>query len=340
MKRSLLFVSILFLFIVSAPVSFSLQELSFTTATAEAAGGEFYQGKRMRILVQYAPGGSFDIHARWMARYLPKHTGAKTIVQNIPGGGGVIGYNKLYKSRADGLTLLTAHTKIVAFDLFKRKGVRYNFNNFTYLGRTMAPDTAILIRKDLPTDLDKLRKMGKIRVGASSPFYEGLFAEALGLSNITIVPGYGGFSGRIAAILRGELDATAGSITGALKFKDVVKVLAVIKPDSRMREAPSLKKLNARQPWVDYLISFSGLMRATLSTPKIDPKKRRFLQQALLNLTKDKEALKEAERMNLKIGWDPPETLRKQAEVFTTLKDKEVKDLKQIIERKYVGVLN
>ncbi len=301
---------------------------------------EYFKGKRIRILVQYGPGGSFDIHARWMARFLPKYTGAKTFVQNIPGGGGVIGYNKLYRSRPDGLTLLTAHTKVVAFDLFKRKGVRYNFSNFTYLGRTMEPDTAILIRKDLPTDLKKLRKMDRIRIGASSPFYEGLFAEALGLENITIVPGYGGFSGRIAAILRGELDATAGSITGALKFKDVVKVLAVIKPDSRMPEARTLKQLNANQPWADYLTSFSGLMRATLSSPKIDAKKSRFLQETLRSMTRDKEALKEAKRMKLKIGWDDPGKLRRQAKVFTTLKEKEVKDLKHIIERKYVGVMN
>ena len=44
--------------------------------------------------------------------------------------------------------------------------------------------------------------------------------------------------------------------------------------------------------------------------------------------------------MKLKIGWDDPGKLRHQAKVFTELKEKEVKALKHIIERKYVGVMN
>lgn len=339
MNRRFLLISALVL-LVSATILSPLKGMIARSLAADNTAKDFFQGKRMRILVQYGPGGSFDIHARWMARHLPKFTGSKTIVQNIPGGGGVIGYNKLYKSRSDGLTLLTAHTKIVAFDLFKRKGVRYNFNKFTYLGRTMAPDTAILVKKGLPTDLEKLRKMKRIRIGASSPFYEGLIAEALGLSNISIIPGYGGFSGRIAAILRGELDATMGSITGALKFKDAVVVLAVVEADPRMPEAATLKTLNAAQPWVNYLISFSGLMRATVSSPNVDPRRSQFLQEALRSLTMDQAALKEAKRLKLQIRWDEPDMLRNQAKAFTQLKEKEVKNLKYIIEKKYVGVMN
>jgi tripartite-type tricarboxylate transporter receptor subunit TctC len=339
MNRRVLLISALFLF-VSASILSPLEGMIPWARAADSTAKDFYQGKRMRILVQYAPGGSFDIHARWMARHLPKFTGAKTIVQNIPGGGGVIGYNKLYKSRPDGLSVLTAHTKVVAFDLFKRKGVRYDFNKFTYLGRTMAPDTAILVKKGLPTDLDKLRKMKRIRIGASSPFYEGLMAEALGLSNISVVPGYGGFSGRIAAILRGELDATMGSITGALKFKDAVDILALVEADPRMPEAPTLKTLNAAQPWLNYLISFSALMRATVSSPNVDPRRSQFLQKVLRSLTEDPAALKEAKRLKLQITWDEPGVLRNQAKVFTQLKEKEVKNLKYIIEKKYLGALN
>jgi len=57
-------------------------------------------------------------------------------------------------------------------------------------------------------------------------------------------------------------------------------------------------------------------------------------------LTEDPAALKEAKRLKLQIGWDEPEVLRNQAKVFTQLKQKEVKNLKYIIEKKYVGVMN
>ena len=98
---------------------------------------DFYKGKRMTLLVQYSPGGSFDVQARWLARQLPGLTGARTIVRNMPGGGGVTGYNRLYRLPPNGLTLLTTHTKLIAFDLFGRKGVKYDFAKFNYLGRVV-----------------------------------------------------------------------------------------------------------------------------------------------------------------------------------------------------------
>ena len=163
-----------------------------TSAAAENPA-DFFKGKRITMLVQYSPGGTFDIRARWMARHLPTVTGARAIVRNLPGGGGVAGYNRLYRVRPDGLTLLTAHTKLVAFDMFGRKGVKYDYDKFGYLGRVIRTNTAVLVRKDLPTDIEELRKLKRIRIGASSPFNEGMIAEMFGLP-VTIVPGYGGSS--------------------------------------------------------------------------------------------------------------------------------------------------
>ncbi|NIO06500.1 MAG: hypothetical protein GTO40_00400 [Deltaproteobacteria bacterium] len=318
-----------------------LISLIAVTNSAIAEGDKsFYKGKRVTFLVQYGPGGTFDVHSRWMARHLTKFTGAKTIVQNIPGGGGVIGYNRLYRTRPDGLTILTAHTKVVAFDLFKRKGVRYKFNEFTYLGRSLPPDTALLVRKDLPTDLNELRKLKTIRMGASSPFYEGLFAEALGLPNVRIVPGFGGLSGRIAGLIRGELDATVGGVSGAIKFADAVKIVAVIAKDKRVPQIPDLKELNGAEPWSNYLRSFSTLMYSTISSPNLDPNRRKFLEEALHSITKDPDALREAKKLKLQIRWDDPTKLRDQTKVFTTLKKKQISELKNVIERKYVGITN
>jgi tripartite-type tricarboxylate transporter receptor subunit TctC len=300
---------------------------------------DFYQGKRITIIVQYSTGGSFDIHARWLARHLPKYTGTDVIVQNVPGGGGVIGYNKLFQSAPDGLTLLTAHTKMIAFELSERKGVKYKFSEFAFLGRTMGSDTALIIKKDMPTDLNDLRKMKRIRVGASSPFYEGLFAEALGLKNLTIVPGYGGFSERIAAIMRGELEATVGSVTGALKYKDAVKILTAIFPDKRVPEAPTLESIQASQPWGDYLKSFTGLMRATVTSPGVPDERARFLENTLKKVTEDPDALKEAKKLKLVIEWVEPSELKKQIEVFKGLTADARKGLDEIITKKYVGAL-
>ena len=204
-------------------VMFACIAFLVTEASAGNEVADFYKGKRITMLVQYSPGGTFDIRARWMGRHMPAVTGARTIVRNLPGGGGVTGYNRLFRLPPDGLSLLTAHTKLVAFDLFRQKGVKYDYDKFGYLGRVIRTNTTLLVRKDLPSDIEGLRKLKRIRIGASSPFNEGMIAEMFDLP-ITIVPGYGGSAERMAAILRGELDATTAAVATGLKFKKAVNI--------------------------------------------------------------------------------------------------------------------
>src|SRR5262249_34469875 len=68
----------------------------------------FFSGKTVRILVGSSAGGGFDTYARAVARHLGRHIpGTPTvIVENVPGAGGVIAANQLYKiAKPDGLTL-------------------------------------------------------------------------------------------------------------------------------------------------------------------------------------------------------------------------------------------
>ena len=206
---------------------------------------------------------------------MPAVTGARTIVRNLPGGGGVAGYNRLSQLPPDGLSLLTAHTKLVAFDLFRNKGVRYDYEKFGYLGRVIRTNTALLVRKDLPSDIEGLRKLKRIRIGASSPFNEGMIAEMFGLP-ITIVPGYGGSAERMAAILRGELDATTAAVATGLKFKKAVNIAFTFVKDKRTPDVPSLAELDAKEPWRSYALSFSEIFGTVVTSPGVPEAKRQF----------------------------------------------------------------
>lgn len=314
----------------------------FLVIFAVTAGAEnpksFYKGKRMTLLVQYPPGGSFDVQARWLARHLPDLTGAKAIVRNMPGGGGVTGYNRLYKLPPNGLTLLTAHTKLVAFDLFDRKGVKYDFSKFKYLGRVVRTNTSLLLRKELPTDLKSLRKMKRLRIGASSPFFEGLLAEMFDLP-ITIVPGYGGSAERRAAMLRGELDGTMASLSDGLKYSDALNIALAFRKDDKAPDVPDLRELKGKQPWRRYTISFSEIHGAVITSPGVPKAKMEFLTKALKRVAKDDTAREEAKRMKLTVSWTGAGKLKESLQAFKGLNAKEKKNLKFVIERKYVGKL-
>lgn len=50
-----------------------LSGLALLKATADGTTREFYNGKTVRIVVGYAPGGGYDFYARVIARHMGKH---------------------------------------------------------------------------------------------------------------------------------------------------------------------------------------------------------------------------------------------------------------------------
>ena len=65
-----------------------------------------YPNRPLRIIVGFAPGGSNDIVARLLAEKLQKSLGQPAVVENKPGGGGVVAAAFVKSQPADGYTLL------------------------------------------------------------------------------------------------------------------------------------------------------------------------------------------------------------------------------------------
>ena len=72
-----------------------LLRLAMALAASNVQAADFYAGKTLNLLINYAPGGPADVEGRVVARHLGKHiAGNPTIViRNMPGAGGVVGAN-------------------------------------------------------------------------------------------------------------------------------------------------------------------------------------------------------------------------------------------------------
>ena len=77
---------------------------SAAAAAAVAAPAAFAQGRPIRLIVPYAPGGPIDVTARLLAERV-KDTLGTVIIENKPGGGGNIGADAVAKAAPDGLTI-------------------------------------------------------------------------------------------------------------------------------------------------------------------------------------------------------------------------------------------
>jgi tripartite-type tricarboxylate transporter receptor subunit TctC len=80
--------------------------LGTAQARAGTAADHGYPNKPVRFLVPYAPGGGTDMMARYMAQKLAGVLAAPVIVDNRPGGGGLVGTETAVRAAPDGYTLV------------------------------------------------------------------------------------------------------------------------------------------------------------------------------------------------------------------------------------------
>jgi tripartite-type tricarboxylate transporter receptor subunit TctC len=91
------------------PADLPRRALLALALTATASWPARAQGKPLRIVVPFTPGGSTDILARALAPKLAAALGVNVIVDNKPGAGGSLGAGEAAKAEADGSTLLMGH---------------------------------------------------------------------------------------------------------------------------------------------------------------------------------------------------------------------------------------
>ena len=83
-------------------------------ALASQAQAQTFPDRPIRLIVPYAPGGITDITARILGPRLGEELGQQVVVDNRPGGAGMIGIGMAARAPADGHTLLVATTALAA----------------------------------------------------------------------------------------------------------------------------------------------------------------------------------------------------------------------------------
>ena len=197
-------------------------------ASPAAAQAQDYPARAITIVVPFAPGGLTDVPVRVMAAMLQERIGQNIVIENKPGGSGVVGGTYAVRAAPDGYTLF-ANSVADAQNLHYIP-VPYNaVDDFAMIGIIVeGPPLVLIIDAKLPYQslaeliADARANPTKISFGTSGPATSPAIAltqlNSLGKTEIVGVPYRG--SGEAAR------NVAAGGIEGAFAFYAQAKPLA------------------------------------------------------------------------------------------------------------------
>ena len=93
---------------------------------AVPARAETWPSKPVHVVVPFAPGGSGDITARLVGKYMEDKTGQPFVVENKAGANGIVGVLSVKSSQPDGYTLMLATTSTNAANIHMYKNPGYD----------------------------------------------------------------------------------------------------------------------------------------------------------------------------------------------------------------------
>jgi hypothetical protein len=186
-------------------------------ATPTAAQAPYFQGKQLKVLVGFPPGGSTDLYGRVIADGLTRHVAGKptVVVQNQPGAGSVIAMNN-YVNRVprDGTTVLVGSGQLLVRLLLGLDGARAKISDFrtlvaTPMGRITyaSPQTGFKSVQDMLNPREPLI----LRVPEVISTIDAVLGLTVLKANFRSTTGYPGKADVRLALLRNEINLDSQS---------------------------------------------------------------------------------------------------------------------------------
>ena len=141
-----------------------------TSATALAE--DFYQGKAIRFVLGFSPGGGYDTYTRAIARHFGKHVPGNPviIVQNRTGAGSMITANYVSKkAKPDGLTVGIWSSDLVLRQALGQKGFQFDARKLNWIGTPTqdTPACAVMAFTGLRTLDDIIKLKEPLKLGST-----------------------------------------------------------------------------------------------------------------------------------------------------------------------------
>ncbi|HEY7241114.1 MAG TPA: tripartite tricarboxylate transporter substrate binding protein [Burkholderiales bacterium] len=224
---------------------------------AQAASGQDYPTKSVRLIAAAAPGGNPDVLARLLAAKLADAFGRPFVVENIPGAGGVVAAELVARAAPDGHVLMLGDSGAMAINVALNPKVPYHpLKDFTLITALAAVPTVLVANSSFPaTSLPEFVSLAKGQPGRLSYGSAGngsvhhltmaVFASRAGLDMLHVP--YKGGTALVAAVLSGEVQSGWSGIPNVLAHiragKLKVYAISTARRSSTLPDVPTVSEL-------------------------------------------------------------------------------------------------
>lgn len=312
----------------SVRVALALALAAVSVPARAQAPADFFKDKTVRVLVGHPPGGSYDFYARLAAdilkAYLP---GVKAvIVENKPGGGGLVATSWFYSQAPhDGTVLAVLPETIGNTQLMEPEVGKWNVERLRYIGSFASANSVFMRRRNSPSQTPADMKVKETIVGctgttAQSYQYPAML-KAMGGFKFKMICGYPGANEYSVALERGEIDLVSSAWNSwrvthkrQIASGDLVPVIqAGLKRNRELPDVPLMQEL-VDDPEARNVINFAsaGAMigRALLAPPDVPNDRIEYLRELFDKATADPAIKDMAEKRTLELDPSPGATVQ------------------------------
>ncbi len=324
------------------------------TCPTRAIADDFYKGKTLRLIVMTSPGGGYDTYARAIARHLGNHIpgNPSVIVQNMPGGGGLIATHQLYNvTKPDGLTIGMINAGIIVWQAVGMEQIRYDAAKFSWIGTPgeALPICAVMGFTGIKNFDQLLQSKKPLNFGSAgtSTYQQPMLLKLLFNANVSVVEGYVGTGGIRAAMERREVDAacwqwdsmkvTARELLNTEGPNRLIPILIEGKADDpEVRDLPQYSdfiKGEEKKSLFNAWLSQYKLSRPLVAPPATPRPRIEILRTALKRTLESRQFQAVADKMQLDIQHVAGETIERYVQETLAISPSVKEKLRPIVLR-------
>jgi len=318
-----------------------------------AAAQDFYAGKTISIAVGSAPGGSYDLYARIVARHIGKHIpgNPNVIVQNMPGANSQLMANYVYSiAPKDGTTLGAPLNTVPLNQMLEPQNTKFNAAEFNWIGAVSSPANVLVTWhtsgvKTLDDARQKEVTIGATTAGTTQEMYP-LMAKNLFGAKFKVVTGYKASTEINVAMERGEVQGRGANTYLAYRFqnpdwireKKINFIFQMTEErDPEMKDVPTLleyAKTDEQKKIVSLMVTTETIGRPLFAPPGVPADRVALLRKALMGVVKDPEFIADAEKAKLELSPVTGEKLQAMVKALVSTPPDIVEKYKQAVSRR------